>query len=84
MMVTTGRVVLSFFLASQALVLGLDVDPDYPGTAVERMRTAVTQATALQIGETEDWREMRPKILNACGLKSDTQVAPGRGNTGHW
>lgn len=60
----------------------LEVDREYPGTAVQRMRNARERAATL----TElngDWQDVRRSILWAGGLKDLPRAAPGQGYTGH-
>ena len=62
-----------------------EVDPEYPGTAVERMRVARQRAASLSSQELSgDWESaVRPRILWAAGLRDMKDVAPGQGYTGH-
>lgn len=61
-----------------------DVDPQYPGTAVARMRNAVARAKALTEAELSgEWPEVRRRLLAAAGLRDLTNVPPGQGYTGH-
>lgn len=60
------------------------IDPEYPGTAVERMLAARSRVTSLTKDELNgDWDEVRRKILWAGGLKDLTSSRPGQGYTGH-
>ena len=60
------------------------VDPVYPGTAVSRMREAVSRCRALSEAELSgEWPEVRRHLLHAAGLRDLTNVPPGQGNTGH-
>ena len=61
------------------------VDPDYPGTAVERMMSArarVQQVAAEQLFN-GDWDNVRRQILWAGGLRDLPNAVPGQGYTGH-
>lgn len=62
-----------------------EIDPDYPGTAVERMMNA--RARVAQLAENDNfsgpWEEVRRKILFAGGLKDLPDARPGQGYTGH-
>jgi len=73
---------------SRHLSMGvLEVDNEYPGTAVARLKEAVRRAKTLGLGDGEingDWEEaVRPRILWAAGLRDLRNVAPGSGYTGH-
>lgn len=60
------------------------VDPDYPGTAVERMmnvRKRVSQLTKEDLNGS--WENVRRKILWAGGLRDLPDAIPGQGYTGH-
>jgi hypothetical protein len=60
------------------------IDPEYPGTAVERMLAARSRVTSLTKDDLNgDWDEVRRKILWAGGLKDLTSSRPGQGYTGH-
>ena len=62
-----------------------EVDPEYPGTAVERMRVARDRAASLSSQELSgDWESaVRPRLLWAAGLRDLREAAPGAGYTGH-
>lgn len=62
------------------------LDPQYPGTAVERMLTA--RARVKQLNDEKklhgsSWEEIRKLILWAGGLKDLRNALPGQGYTGH-
>ena len=60
------------------------VDPDYPGTAVERLtkvRERVASLTAEDLNGS--WPNVRRKILWAGGLRDLPDAVPGQGYTGH-
>ena len=60
------------------------VDPEYPGTAVERMLAARARVASLKKEDLNDaWEEVRQKILWAGGLKDLPKARPGQGYTGH-
>ena len=60
------------------------IDPQYPGTAVERMLAARARVTSLAKEDLNDaWEEVRRKILWAGGLKDLPNARPGQGYTGH-
>merc|ERR1712216_418517 len=60
-------------------------DSEYPGTADGRLETCKNRAKSLTSNElSQDWEAIvRPKLLWAAGLRDLTNVAPGKGNTGH-
>lgn len=61
-----------------------DVDLDYPGTAVQRMRAVHERVQSLTKEQLNgEWDEVRRNILWAGGLKDITDAPPGMGNTGH-
>ena len=60
------------------------IDPDYPGTAVERMLAARDRVASLTKEDlNNEWEEVRRKILWAGGLRDLTKARPGQGYTGH-
>jgi len=62
----------------------LEVDPEYPGTAVARMRAARERASSLTSADLSgEWESVRQKILWAAGLRDIKDAPPGRGYTGH-
>ena len=59
-------------------------DPLYPGTAVERMERIRERARSLSPADlSQDWEEVRRKILWAGGLRDLPHAQPGMGYTGH-
>ncbi|KAG7342069.1 hypothetical protein IV203_007161 [Nitzschia inconspicua] len=59
-------------------------DPEYPGTAVERMlavRSRVANLTQEELNA--NWEDVRRKLLWAGGLKDLPTAIPGQGYTGH-
>ena len=64
----------------------LEVDPVYPGTAVERMRNVhqrVRNAAEAKLFD-GDWASVcRPALLWAGGLRDLRTASPGKGYTGH-
>ena len=61
-----------------------EVDPEYPGTAVQRMHAAMDRARRLSTSELNgDWASVRQRILWAAGLRDITNARPGQGYTGH-
>lgn len=62
----------------------LEIDPEYPGTAVQRMRAVRERVRSLPPEAlNSDWEAVRRNILWAGGLRDLTNVAPGMGYTGH-
>lgn len=63
----------------------MTVDPQYPGTAVERM--LAVRERVKQLAETDAlngrWEDVRRKILWAGGLRDLPDAVPGQGYTGH-
>lgn len=63
----------------------MPVDPEYPGTAVERLNTV--RARVAELAEGDDlngrWEEVRKKLLWAGGLRDLSNAVPGQGYTGH-
>jgi hypothetical protein len=56
----------------------------YPGTALTRMENARARASSLTESDlSQDWDQVRGKLLWAAGLRDLRDVAPGAGNTGH-
>ena len=57
----------------------LEVDPEYPGTAVARMRAARERVQTLSSADLSvEWELVRQRILWAAGLKDIKDAAPGR------
>lgn len=62
----------------------MEMDPEYPGTAVERLRNVHSRVKSLYQEEfNNDWDSVRRQILWAGGLKDLPDAAPGQGYTGH-
>lgn len=62
----------------------VDVDPEYPGTAVLRLRSVHDRVATLSEKDLSgDWEDVRRKILWAGGLKDLPDSIPGQGYTGH-
>jgi len=60
------------------------IDPQYPGTAVQRMRAVRERVRSLGSEDLNGpWEEVRRKILWAGGLKDLPRSIPGQGYTGH-
>ncbi|KAA8498739.1 hypothetical protein FVE85_6324 [Porphyridium purpureum] len=81
-----GLPLLSRSTACAAHRMGVDlVDPDYPGTAVERMRNIRARVLSLdsELDLSVDWEDVRRRILWAGGLRDLVSARPGLGYTGH-
>jgi len=62
----------------------LEVDPEYPGTSVKRLRAIHERVKTLSTADLSgDWEEVRRKLLWAGGLKDLPSSRPGQGYTGH-
>eukprot|EP00633_Aureoumbra_lagunensis_P001239 CAMPEP_0197300624 /NCGR_PEP_ID=MMETSP0890-20130614/48806_1 /TAXON_ID=44058 ORGANISM="Aureoumbra lagunensis, Strain CCMP1510" /NCGR_SAMPLE_ID=MMETSP0890 /ASSEMBLY_ACC=CAM_ASM_000533 /LENGTH=220 /DNA_ID=CAMNT_0042779573 /DNA_START=19 /DNA_END=681 /DNA_ORIENTATION=+ len=60
------------------------IDPIYPGTAVERMKSAQARVATLSPEQLSgDWSQVRKLLLWAGGLKDLENARPGQGYTGH-
>eukprot|EP01063_Lacrimia_lanifica_P015770 TRINITY_DN22434_c0_g1_i1.p1 TRINITY_DN22434_c0_g1~~TRINITY_DN22434_c0_g1_i1.p1 ORF type:complete len:236 (+),score=80.80 TRINITY_DN22434_c0_g1_i1:75-710(+) len=61
------------------------VDPQYPGTAVERMLAVRGRVKSLAEEDAlvGPWEEVRRKLLWAGGLRDLPKAVPGQGYTGH-
>ena len=70
--------------AASSASAAMEIDRDYPGTAVQRMLAVRDRVRSLQPAQLNgDWSEVRRHLLWAGGLQDLTDVAPGRGYTGH-
>ncbi len=74
---------------SSSFASTLQIDREYPGTAVQRMN-AVRERVRSLAASTEhphplngDWEEVRRKLLWAGGLRDLPDAIPGQGYTGH-
>lgn len=71
-------------LGSSTPASAMTVDPEYPGTAVERMLAVRARVKELSHDDLNGpWEEVRRKILWAGGLKDLRGARPGQGYTGH-
>lgn len=62
----------------------MPVDPEYPGTAVERMMAVRSRVANLTQDELNgSWDDVRRKLLWAGGMKDLPTSVPGQGYTGH-
>ena len=60
------------------------VDAEFPGTAVKRRNTIIERVKSLTQSElSQDWVQVRRKLLWAGGLKDIESARPGYGYTGH-
>lgn len=61
------------------------LDPDYPGTAVERMLAVRERVKELAKTDAFDqrWEDVRKQILWCGGLRDLPKAVPGQGYTGH-
>lgn len=60
------------------------VDAEYPGTAVQRLRSVHARVATLSEQDlNNEWEDVRRKILWAGGLKDLPTSRPGQGYTGH-
>lgn len=63
---------------------GLEVDTDFPGTAVQRLVTIQERVKSLTPDDlSADWEEVRRRLLWAGGLRDLPNSRPGQGYTGH-
>ena len=77
----TGLALLS---QHRHLASAMEIDPEYPGTAVERMRNIHERVKSLSEEDLSgDWTEVRRKLLWAGGLRDLPRARPGEGYTGH-
>lgn len=75
---------INFATIGMSSASAMQYDPEYPGTAVQRMlaaRDRVRSLTSAQLNG--DWEEVRRNILWAGGLKDLPNAMPGAGYTGH-
>ena len=61
----------------------MTVDPEYPGTAVQRMLNARARVAQVAHQLDGEWQDVRRKILWAGGLRDLPHAVPGQGYTGH-
>lgn len=62
----------------------MEVDPEYPGTAVQRLKSVHERIASLSTQDLNgDWEDVRRKLLWAGGLKDLPHARPGAGYTGH-
>ncbi len=83
-MKTTGAASATLSTLAAAKSAGLQVDKEYPGTAVARMLAIRERVKSLTRDELSgEWGGVRRKILWAGGLRDLPNARPGRGYTGH-
>jgi len=64
--------------------MGDEIDKEYPGTAVARMKACMARCRELTPEQlSADWEDVRRCILWAGGLKDLPNAQPGQGFTGH-
>ena len=75
---------MSSMSSASAATVPNEVDREYPGTAVERLRNVHARVKSLT-GEqlNGDWPSVRRNLLWAGGLKDLPNARPGEGYTGH-
>jgi hypothetical protein len=63
----------------------MTIDPEYPGTAVERMLAARARVKELAATDAfyQKWEDVRRSILWCGGLRDMPDAIPGQGYTGH-
>ena len=62
----------------------MEFDPEYPGTAVKRLRSIHGRVKELKHEQLNDeWENVRKNLLWAGGLKDLQSAIPGQGYTGH-
>ena len=62
----------------------MEIDQEYPGTAVQRMTNIRQRVRSLTFEQLHgDWESVRRSILWAGGMRDLTTAAPGQGYTGH-
>eukprot|EP00913_Durusdinium_trenchii_P025824 g24236.t2 len=67
-----------------ARCFSVQVDPQYPGTALERLQGIHFRVKTLSTEELSgEWQEVRRRLLWAGGLRDLPDVPPGRGCTAH-
>ena len=71
--------------ASAGAAVAAAVDAQYPGTAVQRLRSVHARVRSLNESDAlrGDWEEVRRKLLWAGGLRDLPHAVPGQGYTGH-
>ena len=81
-------ILLLFFLLIFTLIYSndsfIDIDSDYPGTAVQRLNAVHNRIKLLSPDQfNDDWQIVRKLLLWAGGLKILPDAKPGEGNTDH-
>lgn len=62
----------------------MEIDKEYPGTAVLRLRNSISRVKSLNEDQLNgDWEDVRRNLLWAGGLKDLPNAMPGQGYTGH-
>lgn len=71
-------------MSTEANGNGYEVDLEYPGTAVERLKNVRARVASLKEEDLNgDWEDVRRRILWAGGLRDLPNAIPGKGYTGH-
>lgn len=82
-----GKVNLSMSvneMNSSSSQANLEVDPEYPGTAVQRLKSVHERVASLTMDDLNgSWEDVRRKLLWSGGLKDLPNAIPGEGYTGH-
>ncbi len=75
---------MSSMSSASAATTPAEVDREYPGTAVERLRNVHVRVKSLTSDQLNgDWPSVRRSLLWAGGLKDLSSSRPGEGYTGH-
>jgi hypothetical protein len=62
----------------------MEIDPEYPGTALQRMYAVHERVRSLNTVQlSTDWQIVRRNLLWAGGLRDLPDAVPGKGYTGH-
>ena len=84
--ILSALVVVSASLSSSFAMAAndVDIDPQYPGTAVQRLNNIHIRVKSLTQDQlNSDWESVRRSILWAGGLRDLPNAIPGKGYTGH-
>ncbi len=72
------------YTTSAMMMKSEEIDEDYPGTAVKRLKSVHARIKSLEKDDLNgEWEDVRRKLLWAGGLKDLRDVRPGMGYTGH-
>jgi len=79
-----GRLAPLLRKRSYCRVATMEVDPEYPGTSLQRLQNVHGRVATLTAEDlSADWEEVRKRLLWAGGLRDLRNAAPGSGYTGH-